>query len=136
MGYQPWGLGTSNSMGQMGQVSQPPPQQTGYTPYVGGSSFVNGPTGNMMPHQYYQPPPVNRQLPFLATLDLPDLSWLTNDPILHSPNWPTMLRKLPSNIPKFNGKPGEDPKSHVMNFHCWCCSNSLMDDSICLHLFQ
>ena len=46
-----------------------------------------------------------------------------------------MPRKLPSNIPKFHGKLGEDPKNHVMTFHCWCSSNSLMDDSIYLHLF-
>ena len=47
-----------------------------------------------------------------------------------------MLIKLLSDIPKFNGKSGEDPKNHVMTFHCGCCSNSLMDDSIRLHLFQ
>ena len=90
----------------------------------------------MMPHQYYQPLPVNWQLPFLATLDLPDLSRLTNNPILHSPNWPAMPRKLPSDIRNFDGKPSEDLKNHVMTFHCWCYSNSLMDDSIRLCLFQ
>ena len=47
-----------------------------------------------------------------------------------------MPRKLPSNVPKFDGKPEEDLKNHVMTFHCCCCSNTLMDDSICLHLFQ
>ena len=41
-----------------------------------------------------------------------------------------------SNIPKFNGKQGEYPKNHVMTFHLWCSSNSLMDDSILLRLFQ
>ena len=88
-----------------------------------------------MPRQYYQPQSINPQLPFLATLDLSDLSRLTNDPILHSPHWPQMPRKLPSNAPKFDGTPGEDPKNHVMTFHCWCCSNSLMDDSIHFCLF-
>jgi hypothetical protein len=34
------------------------------------------------------------------------------------------------------GKPGEDPNNHVMTFHLWCSSNSLMDDSIHLRLFQ
>jgi hypothetical protein len=87
-----------------------------------------------MPHQYY--PQVNQQLPFLATLDLPDLSRLTNDPILHSPVWPAIPAKLPFTIPKFNGKSGEDPNNHVMTLHLWCSSNSLMDDSIRLHLFQ
>jgi hypothetical protein len=47
-----------------------------------------------------------------------------------------ILAKLPSNIPKFDGKPGEDPNNHVMTFHLWCSSNSLMDDSIHLRLFQ
>jgi hypothetical protein len=79
---------------------------------------------------------VNRQFPFLATLDLLDLSRILNDPILHSPYWPIILAKLPSDIPKFDGRSGEDPNNHVMTFHLWCSSNSLMDDSIRLRLFQ
>ena len=47
-----------------------------------------------------------------------------------------MPRKIPSDIPKFIGKLREDPKNDVMAFHCWCSSNSLMDNSICVHLFQ
>jgi hypothetical protein len=69
-------------------------------------------------------------------LDLPYLSRLTNDPILHFPLWSVILAKLPSDIPKFDGKPGEDPNNHVMAFHLQCSSNSLMDDSICLCLFK
>jgi hypothetical protein len=84
-------------------------------------------------HQYLH---VNRQLPFLATLDLPDLSRILNDPIRNSPQWPAIPSKLPSDIPKFDGKAGEDLNNHVMNFHLWCSSNSLMDDSIRLRLFQ
>jgi hypothetical protein len=97
-----------------------------------------GPTGLLMglPPQSHQYSHVNRQLPFLATLDLPDLSRILNDLIRHSPQWPAILSKLPSDIPKFDGKVGEDPKNHVMTFHLWCSSNSLMDDSIRLHLFQ
>jgi hypothetical protein len=76
------------------------------------------PTGVSMPHQYH--PKVNRQLPLLATLDLLDLPILTNDPILHSTFWPVILVKLPSDIPKFDGKPGEYSNNHVMNFHLWC----------------
>ena len=87
-----------------------------------------------MPHQYH--PHVNRQLPFLVTLDLPDLSRLTNDPILHYPFWPVIPAKLPFDIPKFDSKVGEDPNNHVMAFHLWCSSNSLMDDSIHLHIFR
>ena len=90
-----------------------------------------GPNGNYMPSQYYQYVQPNRQLPFLATLDLPDLSKLINDPIQHIPSWPPITVKLPSDIPKFNGKQGDDMKNHVMTFHLWCSSNSLMDDSVC-----
>jgi hypothetical protein len=92
------------------------------------------PTG--LPPQSHQYPQVNRQLPFLSTLDLPDLSRILNDPIRHSPQWPAIPAKLPSDIPKFDGKAGEDPNNHVMTFHLWCSSNSLMDDSIRLRLFQ
>jgi hypothetical protein len=79
---------------------------------------------------------VNRQLPFLATLDLLDLSRILNDPIHHSPHCPIILKKLPFDIPKFDGKPREDPNNHVMTFHLWCSFNSFMDDSIQLRLFQ
>jgi hypothetical protein len=112
-------------------------------PYMGGqSSFVISPqpgyvpTGVPMPYDYHQYPQANRQLPFLATLDLPDLSHLTNDPIQHAPFWPAIPAKLPFDISKFDEKPGEDPNNHVMTFHLWCSSNSLMDDSIHLRLFQ
>jgi hypothetical protein len=67
---------------------------------------------------------------------LPDLSRILNDPIFHSPYWPVIPAKLPSNIPKFDGRSGEDPNNHVMTFHLWCSSNSFMDESIRLRLFQ
>jgi hypothetical protein len=79
---------------------------------------------------------VNRQLVFLATLDLPDLSRILNDPIFHSSYWSVIPAKLPFDIPKFDGRSGENPNNHVMKFHLWCSSNSLMDDSIQLRLFQ
>jgi hypothetical protein len=59
-----------------------------------------------------------------------------NDPISHSPFWPIILAKLSLNIPKFDGKSGDYPNNHVMTFHLWCSSNSLMDDSIRLCIFQ
>ena len=89
-----------------------------------------------LPPQSHQYPQVNRQLPFLATLDFPDLSRILNDPIHHSPQWPAIPAKLPSDIPKLDGKAREDPNNNVMTFHLWCSSNSLMDDSIRLRLFQ
>jgi len=48
----------------------------------------------------------------------------------------TIPSKLPSDIPEFDGKPVEDPSIHIMTYHSWCSSNSLMDDSVRLHLFQ
>ena len=47
-----------------------------------------------------------------------------------------MPTKLPSNIPKFEGKAGECPQNHIMTFHLWCSLNSIIDDSIRLRLFQ
>jgi len=44
--------------------------------------------------------------------------------------------QFPSDIPKFEGMTGEDPGDHITTFHLWCSSNSLIDDSIRLRLFQ
>ena len=43
---------------------------------------------------------------------------------------------MPSDIPKFEGKVGEDPGAHATTFHLWCSSNSLNEDSVRLRLFQ
>jgi hypothetical protein len=75
-------------------------------------------------------------LPFLATLNLPELSKTMNDPLCHDPIFPPIPTNLPSNIPKFEGNSGEDPGDHVTTFHLWCSLNSLNDDSIRLILFQ
>jgi hypothetical protein len=75
-------------------------------------------------------PPPPPHMPYLASLNIPDLTKLTNDPILHNPTWPAMPTKLPSDIPKFEGKAGDDPANHIMTFHLWCSSNNIMDDSI------
>ena len=95
-----------------------------------------GPIGGYMPCHYYQYMEPNHQLPFLATLDLPNLSKLINDPIQHNPSWPAIPLKSPSDISNFDGKKGDDPKNHIMTFHIWCSSKYLMDDSIRLRLFQ
>ena len=76
------------------------------------------------------------RLPFLATLNLPDLSRLMNNSVSHDPTWLNVPKKLPSEIPKFEGKAGEDPSEHVTTFHLLCSSNSLHDHSIRLRLFQ
>ena len=80
--------------------------------------------------------PFNPQLPFLATLELPNVSKLVNDPILHNPYFPSVLTKSLGDCPKFEGKSGEDPQAHVMNYHLWCSSNSWVDNSIRLRIFQ
>jgi hypothetical protein len=81
-------------------------------------------------------PPPNLPMPYLASINIPDLTKLTNDPILHDTTWPNMPTKLPYDIMKFEGKPREDPANHVMTFHLWCSSNNIMDGSIRLRLFQ
>jgi hypothetical protein len=75
-------------------------------------------------------------MPYLASLNILDLSKLTNDPILHDPTWLAMPTKLPPDITKFEGKVRDDLTNHVMNFHLWCSSNNIMDVSIRLRLFQ
>jgi hypothetical protein len=72
----------------------------------------------------------------MAMLNLPDLSNLMKDPMIHDPTWPSFPTKLPSDILKFKGKNGEDPSDHVTTFHLWFSSNSLNDDYIRLRLFQ
>jgi hypothetical protein len=62
------------------------------------------------------PPPAHPMV-YLESLNIPDLSKLMNDPILHDPTCPNMPTKLPSNIPNFEGKMREDPSNHVMTFH-------------------
>ena len=75
-------------------------------------------------------------LPFMAHLNLPNLARLTNDSIRHQAFWPPMPTKLPSYIPKFEGKAKGCPQNHIMAFHLWCSSNSIVDYSIRVRLFQ
>lgn len=67
-------------------------------------------------------------------LDLPYLYKLMNDPIMHHPTWSPVLLKIPIDIPKFDEKTREDPTTHITTYHLWCISNSMLDDSIKLHL--
>ena len=127
-GPPPNGLGGSSGPNPGGQSSGSTSSHQTFQQLVYQATY--GPTGGYMPYQYYQYVEPNHQLPFLETLDLPDLSKLINDPIQHNPSWLAIPVKLPSGIPKFNGKQGDDPKNHVITFHLWCSSNSLMDDSI------
>jgi hypothetical protein len=138
-------MNAQNSMSFMGNQPTMSPQMQ--NPFAGqGQSFY--PQPGQQPNFSWQPgasqtpgpfyPGYQQQpkLPFLATLHLPDLTRLLNDPICHDPRWPPMPTKLPSDIPKFEAKPNEDPGDHVTTFHLWCSSNSLKDDSVQLRLFQ
>ena len=73
---------------------------------------------------------------FLETLNLPYLNKLMNDWVKHSSTWPPVPTKLPSDIPSFEGKTGEDPGAHITTFHLWFSSNSLNDDNVRLRMFQ
>ena len=53
----------------------------------------------------------------MVGLNILDLYKLINEPIYHDPSWPNMLDKIPSKIPKFEGKHEYDPKNHFMSFH-------------------
>ena len=59
-----------------------------------------------------------------------------NDLVRHDPSWPPVPTKLPSDIPKFEGKVGEDPGAYATTFQLWCSSNSLNKYSVRLRLFQ
>lgn len=92
--------------------------------------------GNQYPYnQNTQNPFAPTKLPFLATLELPDLSKLTNNPIRHHFAWPSVPVKIPIDIPKFDGKNREDAANHITTYHLWCISNSFLDDLIKLWLF-
>ena len=115
-------------------IFQTPPSGSQYSQWPGGNGNNLFGTGSQGFFPY--PPQAMTNFPFLTTLNLTDLAKLTNDPIRHSRFWPSIPVKLPSDIPKFEGKTGEDPQHHIMTYHCWCSSNSLTDDSIVLRLFQ
>jgi hypothetical protein len=99
-------------------------------------NFSWQPGASQTPGPFYPSYQQQPKLPFLATLHLPDLTRLLNDPICHNLRWPPMPTKFPSDIPKFEAKPNKDLGDHVTTLHLWCSSNSLKDDSVQLRLFQ
>jgi hypothetical protein len=117
-------LGTNT---QHNSQTIPPPQGGRAPPSSQGTSSQPSSQGtfHQPSHTMVGTPP---SMPYLASLNIPYLTKLTNDPILHDPTWPNMPTKLPSDIPKFEGKPREDPTNHIMSFHLWCSSNSIMED--------
>ena len=100
-----------------------------YIGQMGGGHYGQGHGGNhTYVNQNYQGAvhrPHHPRLTFLTMSNLLDLSRLTNDPVAYDSAWPAVPTKLPSDIPKFEGKPGEDLSEHVTTFHLWCSLNSL-----------
>ena len=123
------------------------PQQTQFglvnLSFLGGYNIPNA--NPILGYPEYPPPgarlvtqgfrDLNRQLSFISTLDLPNLSCLMIDSINYLAYWPPMPNELPNDIPKFEGKLREDPSNHVITYHLWCASNSIINDSILLRLF-
>ena len=131
---------------QMKGYSQFPNQmcenpQQGMYPYVNNtySGMPYGCSGLYANKYPYKQPTKNpftpTKLPFLETLELLDLSKLTNDLIRHHFGWPPVPVKIPMNIPEFDEKTEEDLPNHITMYHLWCVSNSFWDDSIKLQLF-
>ena len=106
-------------MGQMGGCYYPTGQGHGV---YNNQPYVNQPYQEAW-NQMSKP-----RLPFLATINLPKLSSLTNDLVAHDLAWLVVPAKIPSDIPKFEGKSDEEPGEHVTTFHLWCSSNSLNQD--------
>lgn len=90
------------------QTAQAIPGYLGYPPLGMGLA----PQG----YQYPSQDPIH-QFPFIATFNFLDLSQLTNYPLIYLPYWLTIHTKFPNDIPKFEGKLGEDLFSHVMTYH-------------------
>lgn len=72
----------------------------------------------------------------MASLNLPDLSQLLNDPLLHDLNWLPMPTNIPMNFPNLERNLGDDSTDHIKYFYMWCSSSSIMDDLVHLHLFH
>ena len=78
-----------------------------YMGQTGGGYYGHGHVGyghQSYVNQNYQGAPLRpaqARLPFLATLNLLDLSRLTNDPVSYDLAWPAVPNKLPLDIPKF-----------------------------------
>lgn len=120
-------------MGQNTQQRMYPYANQTYSemPYGGSRLYANQYPYNQPTQNLFTP----TKLPFLVTLELLDLSKLTNNPIRYHFAWHPILVKILTDILKFDGKTGEDPANHITTFHLWCVFNSFLDDSIKLRLF-
>ena len=112
--YSPFGGKFAGSSGYTAGVGQTP-RFTGSQGFpfgpAGSTGYFGQPGASQNPGQSFQSfgsatqsewnPQIPPRLPFLATLNLPDLTKLTNDPINYNPTWSPVPTKLPSDIPKF-----------------------------------
>ena len=133
--YQPYGYGYpqpaySSNYGFVAPHNQGTPHQNAsmqpYMGQMGGGYYDQGHgfySNQPYMNQNYQGAwnrPAQPRLPFLATLNLPDLQRLMNDPVSHNLAWKIVPNKIPSDISNFEGKAGEDPGEHVTTFHLLC----------------
>jgi hypothetical protein len=78
----------------------------------GPTSSQGGSTNPPSPHQGSGPQhtmaganaPLPLQMPYLASLNIPDLTKLTNDPILHDATWPAMQPNFPQTYQSLKGR--------------------------------
>jgi hypothetical protein len=90
--------------------NQPLMNQSGggsYNPRQGHGAYQNPGWAVIPQPQYFQGAwgqMSQPHLPFLAMLNLPDLSKLMNDPVCHDPSWPPSPLSFLQDIPKFEGK--------------------------------
>jgi hypothetical protein len=111
--------GYNQYTGQMGSNPQQGMYQLPNQFYPGMPQGGPGLYGTQYPYpQNAQNPFAPTKLPFLATLELPDLSKLKNDPIRHHPAWPLFPVKIPTDISKFDGKTGKTPQ--IISPHTIC----------------
>jgi len=66
-------------------------------------------TSPVSTHQVHMANLAPNTMPYMASLNVPDLTNFFNDPISHDPTWPAMLTKLPLDIPKSKGNLGKNP---------------------------
>jgi hypothetical protein len=88
----------SNSQGHP-SISSPSQGGGGQTSSQGRSTTPPNPsqgTGPLHTHTMARTnPPPNILMPYMESLNIPNLTKLTNDPILHDPTWPNIPTKLP-----------------------------------------
>ena len=86
-------------------------------PHVGNMPIENPPLRNppMTIPLYGASNPMS--LSFIGSIKIPNMAWLTNEPIRHDPNFPPILTNLPLDIPKFEGKVKKIPKIISCSFN-------------------